>query len=175
VSRVTDTLNEAEEDAGVFGIGAPDKIDISKPNNGDGSDRAPEYKLMVHHIIGLYQIYVRKAGYCLMAEGGYPNKVSAPLQTKKSEIKKDRFLLSYGINGVKGIDAPMRSRNCVLVKRIKCEDYLCDMETPQGIDDDNNPDGYLCGTYSKLGAPIVCGYGPEETVDYIVSEVEINP
>jgi hypothetical protein len=145
-SRATDTLNEAKEDAGpgVFGIDAPDKIDISKPKGGD-SYWAPEFKQMVRHNIGLYQIYVQKAGYFLMPEGGYPNKVPRLLQTKKGEIKNDYRILSCGHrkDGDKGIDAPMRFKNHVPVKRIKCKDYLCNIETLQSIVDDNNPGRYL--------------------------------
>jgi hypothetical protein len=178
-SRVTDTLNEVKEDAGpgVFGIEAPRRIDISKPYDGDGSYWRPEFKEMIDHNVGVYQIFVRKVGFFLMAEGGYPNKVSAPLQTKKGEIKKDCRLLSYGHgeDGDKGIDAPMRHLNFVPVKRIKCKNYLCDMETVTDIVDGGNPGGYICGIHSDLGAPIVCGYGPEKTVDYIVTVVEITP
>jgi hypothetical protein len=174
--QVTSTLRAYFADAGpgVFDLGAPDRIDISQPNDGDSSYWRPEFKQMIGHNIGLFQIYVRKAGFFLMAEGGYPNKVSAPLQTKESEFKKDCFLLSYGHrkDGDRGIDAPMRYKNYVPVKRIKCNDYLCDMETVIDIVGGGNPGGYICGAYSELGAPIVCGYGPEETVDYIVSEVE---
>jgi hypothetical protein len=177
-SRVSETLNEVNEDAGpgVFGIDAPKRIDISKRPNGDGSYWKPEFKQMVRHNIGVYQIYVRKAGFFSMAEGGYPNKVSAPLQTKKGEIKKDCFLLSYGHgnDGDEGIEAPMRYKNYVPVKRIKCNDHLCDMKTETDTVGGANPGGFICGIYSELGAPIVCGYGPEETVDYIVSEVDKN-
>jgi hypothetical protein len=180
VSRVVDMLNEKKEDAGpgVFGIDRMrPEIDISKRNNGDGSYWAPEFKKMVNHNIGLYQIYVRKLGYFLMPEGGYPNEVSAPLQTKKGEIKDDCRLVSYGENnfGNRGIDEPIRYRNYVPVKRIECKDYLCYMETERRRDKRGNAGGYLCSIYSELGAPIVCGWGPSKTVDYIVTEVEIIP
>jgi hypothetical protein len=111
-----------------------------------------------------------------MAEYGYPNKVPAPLQTKKGEIKDDCRLLSYGEynDGNRGIDKPIRHRNHVPVKRIKCKDYLCDMETMRDGDSSGNPGGYLYGVYSEPGAPIVCGWGPSKTVDYIVTEAIRN-
>jgi hypothetical protein len=178
VNRTLDTLNAHSEDAGpgVFDFGSPGRVDISKRNLGDGSRWRPEFRRMIRHNIGLYVVYKRSLG-TLMPETGYPNKVSAPLQTKKGEIKKDCFLLSYGHkrDGGDGIGAPMRYKNYVPVRRIKCEDYSCNMETVRGKDDSGNLGGYICGILSELGAPVVCGYGPEETVDYIVSEVEIYP
>jgi hypothetical protein len=178
--KVIKTLRALNQAAGpgVFDLNAPDRIDISHPNYGGGPYWKPEFKQMVRHNIGLYVIYLQsKIGpFSFTPERGYPNKKSAPLQTKKGAIKDDCFLLSYGHHedGGKAIDAPMRYKNYVSVKRIKCNDYLCDMETVRDIDEKGNAGGSLCGTYSELGAPIVCGYGPEETVDYIVSGADIS-
>jgi hypothetical protein len=178
-NRVTDTLQAYGEDAGpgVFDLGVSDRIDISRPNDSDGSYWAPQFKQMVRHNIGLYQVYVRKLGFFLMPEGGYPNKVSAPLLTKKGAIKEDCFLLSYGHrqDGKKGIVAPVRYKNYVAVKRIKCKDDLCDMKTMRRRIEKDDEAGYLCGVFPELGAPVVYGYGQGKTVDYIVSEAKVSP
>jgi hypothetical protein len=176
VERIKDTLQAYGEVAGpgVFEFNAPEMIDISQPNDGDGSSWSPRFIRMIDHNIGLYQVYVRRLGFILMPETRYPNKVSAPLQTKKGAIKDDCFLLSYGHDqdGGEGIEAPMRYKNYLPVKPDGCMNHSCRMILMPN--EDENSEGFYCGVYSELGAPIVCGYGPEETVDYIVTEARKN-
>jgi hypothetical protein len=69
----------------------------------------------------------------------------------QKEIKKVCSPLSYGHEQYndKGIKAPMRYKNYAPVKRIKCKDYLCDMETVRGKDDEGNAGEYICGFFSS--------------------------
>jgi hypothetical protein len=45
----------------------------------------------------------------------------------------------------------------------------CELRTKKNLS------GYICCIYFKLGSPVVCGYGPEEIVDYNVAKVKIDP
>jgi hypothetical protein len=181
VVRITETLGKQRRNGppGVFRFGLPTELDISKPNNdAEGSRYNPSFKKMYAHNIGVYitqpREYLVKRPYTgrkIFTEFLPRNSARAPLRLDQGKLKKSCMVLSYGDNenGDKGVKAPIRHVSTAHARLIRCnEDHKCQFEA---ISDSGLTGAGLCGEFSELGAPVLCGEHNDQRIDYIVTNV----